>query len=217
MNLPLSGFCESLEATEMMWIVNLHHRSRWACLAKQRSLIPLHFQVQENGAEWNGVERSLGNGHIGFDNSRTLIMRDTSERDIGLHETDFWVKTIFDTSQSCQVYRVNITSESNQDQDHSEVVQVEQRWNQEREDHYYICFLIPAVNRKHQSPSCFGYLHWHSMQVERKVRKIEFDLMIPFKNVPMINIAKHCIFNENKFSYCQNVIFNAHITERYKI
>jgi len=55
------------------------------------------------------------------------------------------------------------------------------------------------------------------MQVERKVRKIEFDLMIPFKNVPMIDIAKHCIFNENKFSYCQNVIFNAHITKRYKI
>merc|ERR1719331_1227516 len=47
------------------------------------------LKVQENGAEWNGVERSLGNGHIGFDNSRTLIMRDTSERDIGLHETDF--------------------------------------------------------------------------------------------------------------------------------
>merc|ERR1719242_2407168 len=46
------------------------------------------LKVQENGAEWNGVERSLGNGHIGFDNSRTLIMRDTSERDIGLHETE---------------------------------------------------------------------------------------------------------------------------------
>jgi len=43
------------------------------------------LKVQENG-----VERSLGNGHhMGLDNSRTLIMRGTSERDIGLHETDF--------------------------------------------------------------------------------------------------------------------------------
>jgi len=68
---------------------------------------------------------------------------------------------------------------------HSEVVQVKQRRIQEREGHYYICFMISAVNRKHQSPSC-------SMQVERKVRKIEFELMIPFKNVPMMtsqNIA----------------------------
>ena len=109
MNLLLSGFCESLEATEMMWIVNLHHHSRWASW-QNKEVWPLSFfQVQENG-----VERSLGNGHMGFDNSRTLIMRGTSERDIGLHETDFWVKTIFEqlfeTSQPCQVYRVNIGS-----------------------------------------------------------------------------------------------------------
>merc|ERR1719242_1256166 len=37
----------------------------------------------------NGLERGLGNGHLGLDNSRTHIMRPTSERDIGLHETDF--------------------------------------------------------------------------------------------------------------------------------
>ena len=42
------------------------------------------FQMQENG-----LERGLGNGHLGLDNSRTHIMRPTSERDIGLHETDF--------------------------------------------------------------------------------------------------------------------------------
>jgi len=39
----------------------------------------------------NGVDRSLGHGYGGMDNSRTHIMsaRDTMERDIGLHETDF--------------------------------------------------------------------------------------------------------------------------------
>merc|ERR1719328_316317 len=37
----------------------------------------------------NGLEKGLGNGHLGLDNSRTHIMRPTSERDIGLHETDF--------------------------------------------------------------------------------------------------------------------------------
>ena len=54
---------------------------------KVKSLIHLSFQVQENPYE-NGVERSLGNGHVGLDNSRTLIMS-ARERDIGLHETDF--------------------------------------------------------------------------------------------------------------------------------
>ena len=40
------------------------------------------------GQTKNGGERSLGNGHLGLDNSRTLIMS-ARERDIGLHETDF--------------------------------------------------------------------------------------------------------------------------------
>merc|ERR1712200_197922 len=49
-----------------------------------KSSLPTKMQEKENG-----LERGLGNGHLGLDNSRTHIMRPTSERDIGLHETDF--------------------------------------------------------------------------------------------------------------------------------
>jgi len=55
-----------------------------------------------------------------------------------------------------------------------------------------VVLLVPSVKGKPQTPSCFSYLHWHWMQVERKVRKIDSELMIPFKNVPMMtpqNIA----------------------------
>jgi len=56
------------------------------------------------------------------------------------------------------------------------------------------------------------------MQVEIKVRRIDSELlMIPFKKCTNDEAAKQCIFNEIKFSYCQNVIINAHITKRYKI
>ena len=61
-------------------------RLTWKSKEKSLSKVwppSLFFQVQENG-----VERSLGNGHMGLDNSRTLIMS-ARERDIGLHETDF--------------------------------------------------------------------------------------------------------------------------------
>jgi len=53
---------------------------------------------------------------------------------------------------------------------------------------FSVVLLVPPVKGKPQTPSCFSY--W--MQVERKVRKIDSELMIPFKNVPMMtpqNIA----------------------------
>ena len=213
MNLPLSGFCESLEATEMMWIVNLHHRSRWTCLAKQRSLIPLHFQVQENGAEWNGVERSLGNGHIGFDNSRTLIMRDTSERDIGLHETDFWVKIIFDTSQSCQVYRVNIGYSSESNQDHSEVVQVLKAAVKPRKRGLLFYLFSDSSCEKKTSISFQLQLSPLTLEVERKVRKIEFELMIPFINVPMMT-PQNIAFSMKTSSPIAKMWYSTHTSQK---
>ena len=59
------------------------------------------FQMQENG-----LERGLGNGHLGLDNSRTHIMRPTSERDIGLHETDFWAYPAGENIQTTIISRI---------------------------------------------------------------------------------------------------------------
>ena len=59
------------------------------------------FQMQENG-----LERGLGNGHLGLDNSRTHIMRPTSERDIGLHETDFWAYSAGENIQTTIIARI---------------------------------------------------------------------------------------------------------------
>ena len=54
----------------------------------------------------NGLERGLGNGHLGLDNSRTHIMRPTSERDIGLHETDFWAYSAGENIQTTIIARI---------------------------------------------------------------------------------------------------------------
>ena len=55
----------------------------------------------------NGLERGLGNGHLGLDNSRTHIMRPTSERDIGLHETDFWAYSAGENIQTTIITRIS--------------------------------------------------------------------------------------------------------------
>ena len=142
MNLLLSGFCESLEATEMMWIVNLHHHSRWASW-QNKEVWPLSFFP--GAGEWGGKEswewahglRQQQNSHY----ERDIGERHRAPWDRLLSENYFWT-TIWNFSAvpSLQSEYWVHTSESNQD--HSEVVQVKQRWNQEREDHYYICFLL---------------------------------------------------------------------------
>ena len=219
MNLSPAGFCESLEATEMTWIVNLHHRSRWACLAEQERFTPLPFRCRR--MEWKGV---WGMGTTWALTTVELLLWEGHQR-----ETSGSMKQISEWKQflillSCAKLREWILGiQVNQTKNnHSEVVQVKQRWNQEREDHYYIFFsdvlLILVVKGKPQTPSCICYLHCLWTQVETKVRKIESELlMIPFKKCTNDDAPKHCIFNEIKFSYCQNVIINAHITKRYKI
>ena len=124
LNLLLPGCCarHRLKVIEMMWMVNLLRQPRWSCFGEScwiRSW-PHFFQVQENG-----IERSLENGHVHpvpydavhlydnsrMDNSRTLIMNDIErvrERDIGLHETDFWAPPVSETTQLCQAYILKV-------------------------------------------------------------------------------------------------------------
>jgi len=102
------------------------------------------------------------------------------------------VKTIFDTSQSCQVYRVNIGYSSESNQDHSEVVQVLKAAVKPRKRGLLFYLFSDSSCEKKTSISFQLQLSPLTLEVERKVRKIEFELMIPFINVPMMtpqNIA----------------------------
>ena len=60
LNLLLSGSCESPEATEMMWMVNLRPRSRWDWPENQKKKVcqksdPLLFFSRCRRMEWRGV------------------------------------------------------------------------------------------------------------------------------------------------------------------